>query len=161
MMTRVASPTRIPSSRTVILGIACLATGLSGGPVTEAQDRMVVVRREDARFVPLDPSQPGGAEVAVLWGDPAEGPSSMLMRMKKTAGRLHYHTSGYDLVLLEGQMRPWAEREQEAEVPPLGPGSYWHQPGLQPHGDSCLTEECLMFIKWEGKRDGMLGSPPK
>jgi hypothetical protein len=141
--------------------MACLATDFGGDRVVVAEDRMVVVRREDAKFVPLSPSQPDGTQVAVLWGDPAIGPSTMIMRMRKTAGRLHYHTFGYDLVLLEGQMKHWGEREQEAETPPLGPGSYWHQPGLLPHGDSCLTDECLMFIKWEGKRDAMLASPPK
>jgi hypothetical protein len=30
------------------------------------------------------------------------------------------------------------------------------QPGDQAHGDTCLTDECLMFVKWEGKRDARL-----
>jgi hypothetical protein len=58
-------------------------------------------------------------------------------------------------------MRHWGEGEQEAEAQPLGPGSYWRQPGLQVHGDSCLTDDCVMFIKWEGKRDGKLASSLK
>ena len=152
---------RVSSYRAGVLAAACLAGGFANSPVTVAEDRMVAVRREDAKFVPIDPSQPDGPQVAVLWGDPAKGPSAMFMRMRKTAGRLHYHTSTYDLVLLEGQMKHWGAREQEAEVEPLGPGSYWHQPGLQAHGDSCLTDDCLMFIKWEGKRDGMLANPPR
>jgi hypothetical protein len=150
---------RARSCRACILGLAC-ATGLvTSHPLTAAEDRMIVVRPEDAKFVPVDPSQPNGTQVAVLWGDPAQGPSSMLMKMKKTDGRLHYHTSTYDLVLLEGQMKHWGEREKETEVKALGPGSYWHQPGREVHADSCLTDECLMFIKWEGKRDGMLAEP--
>jgi Domain of unknown function (DUF4437) len=152
---------RIRSPRTVKLGLTCLAIACTGGPAAVAEDGMVVVPREEARFVPLDPSDPGGTQGAVLWGDPAKGPSSMLMKTKKLAGELHYHTYDYDLVLIEGRMKHWGEKEQEAEVRPLGPGSYWHQPGLQPHGDSCLTDECLMFIKWEGKRDAMLANPPK
>jgi hypothetical protein len=142
-----------------MLGIACLAAALTG--VAAAEDQMVVVRREDAKFVPLDPAHPNEAQIAVLWGDPTKGPSAMRFRVEKYTGALHYHTSGYDLVLLEGQMKHWGEGQREAEVQPLGPGSYWHQPGLQPHGDSCLTDECLMFIKWEGKRDGFRASPPK
>jgi Domain of unknown function (DUF4437) len=143
---------------TAMLGMACLATGFAGTPMPD--DRMVVVRREDAKFVPLDPADPDEVQVAILWGDPATGPSAMLMRMKKAAGVLHFHTSTYDLILLEGQMKHFGEREKEAEVRPLGPGSFWHQPGGQSHGDSCLTDECLMFIKWEGKRDA-IESPPK
>ena len=82
----------------------------------------------------------------------------MLMRMKKTDGGLHHHSSTYDLVVLEGQMKHLGEGEKAAEAPPLGPGSYWHEPGLQPHDVSCLTDECLMFIKWEGKRDAILAN---
>jgi hypothetical protein len=150
---------KIQSCRTLMKGIVCLAAALAG--VAAAEDQMVVVRREDAKFVPLDPAHPNEAQVAVLRGDPTKGPSSMLMRVRKYTGALHYHTSGYDVVILEGQVKHWGEGQREAEVPPLGPSSYWHQPGLQPHGDSCLTDVCLAFIKWEGKRDGFLVSPPK
>jgi hypothetical protein len=52
------------------------------------------------------------------------GPSSMLMKMTRGAGRLPYYMSGYNSVLLEGQMKPWAEGQPEADVESLGPGSY-------------------------------------
>lgn len=80
----------------------------------------------------------------------------MLMRMPKASGQLHVHSSNYHLVLLKGVMKHWSAGESEAGVKPLGPGSYWFQPGEQAHADSCLTDECLMFITWEGKRDGRL-----
>lgn len=149
------------SRRAAIARAACFTSALACGGFAVAEDPMIVVRRDDAKFVPLDPSRPGGAEMAVLWGDPAKGPSSMLLKMKKGEGVLHIHTSNYDLVVLEGQMKHWGEREHEAEAPTLGPGSYWRQPGHQPHADSCLTDTCVTFIKWEGKRDGKLASPPK
>jgi quercetin dioxygenase-like cupin family protein len=85
----------------------------------------------------------------------------MLLKLKKLGGRLHIHTSDYHLTLLQGTMKHWAEGEQEADAKPLGPGSYWFQPGNQAHGDSCLTDECLMFVKWEGKRDAKLAEAPK
>jgi quercetin dioxygenase-like cupin family protein len=118
-----------------------------------------VVRYEDARFAPVDPARPDGAQIAVLRGDPATGPSSMLMKMRKGPGALHYHSSDYELVVVEGRMRHWLEGQVEAETPVLGPGSYWHQPGTQPHGDACLSEVCVMFITWSGKRDGFLAQP--
>jgi quercetin dioxygenase-like cupin family protein len=144
--------------RSALLAAAGIVAASALG--ASADDRMITVKREDAKFVPVDPSRPGLAQIAVLAGDPATGPSSMLMKMKKTQGVLHYHTAGYDLVVVEGQMKHWGEREKEAQVPVLGPGSYWHQPGGQLHGDSCLSEECLMFIKWEGKRDALLPPAP-
>jgi quercetin dioxygenase-like cupin family protein len=125
---------------------------------THADDtkRMTVVPREQAKFVPADPSRPDGAQIAVLWGDPATGPSAMLMKFGKTDGALHTHTSDYHLMLLEGQMKHWVADSDRAKSPVLGPGSYWFQPGGDPHGDSCLSDECVMFIQWSGKRDGKL-----
>jgi len=117
---------------------------------------MVVVPFEAGRFKPTDPSRPEGTQIAVLWGEPDRGPSTMLMQMKKGNGRLHVHTADYQLVILEGTMTHWGAGDQESGAKPLGPGSYWFQPGGEPHGDSCLTNECLMFISWAGARDGRL-----
>jgi quercetin dioxygenase-like cupin family protein len=136
-------------------------TGFAEGIFAGTQKQMVVTPFQDAKFVPLDPTQPNGAQIAVLWGDPSKGPSAMLLKVKKGGGRLHLHTSDYHLVLLEGAMKHWAEGEQEADAKLLGPGSYWFQPGNQAHADSCLTDECIMFVKWEGKRDGRLAEAPK
>ena len=142
----------------VMLGIAFLAgcTGLSA-----ADERMVLVRREDAKFVPLIPARPDVAQVAVLWGDRDKGPSAALLRVRQYLGALHYHTYAYDLVVLEGRMKHWESGQQEADVPTLGPGSYWRQPAMQVHGDSCLTDMCVVFIKWEGKWESLLPDPSK
>jgi quercetin dioxygenase-like cupin family protein len=84
----------------------------------------------------------------------------MLMRMAKGAGVLHYHTADYDLVVIEGQMRHWLEGQVEEQTPTLGPGSYWYQPKMQPHADSCLSDSCVMFITWSGKRDALRATVP-
>ena len=140
----------------VVVGTVCALTGFAAGTFADAEKQMVVTPFQDARFVPLDPARPAGPQLAVLWGDPATGPSAMLLQLKKGPGRLHVHTSDYHLVLLQGTMKHWAQGAQEPDAKPLGPGSYWFQPGNQAHGDSCLTDECLMFVKWEGKRDARL-----
>jgi hypothetical protein len=36
----------------------------------------------------------------------------MLLKLKKYGGSLHFHSSDYHLVLLQGTMRHWAEGEQ-------------------------------------------------
>ena len=149
---------KIRSRRSAMYGIACVMVALTG---VAAAEEMVVVPREEARFVPFDPARPDELQIAVLWGDPSSGPSSMLVKFRKFTARLHYHTSGYDLVVLEGQMKHWGQGQREEDVAPLGPGSYWRQPGLQPHGDSCLTDVCVAFDKWEGKPDGFLANGPK
>lgn len=135
--------------------------GFSFGIFAAEGKPMVVVPSAAVVFVPVDPARPEGAAMAVLWGDPGSGPSAMLLKMKKTPGALHFHTSDYHLALLEGTMRHWADGTKPEDVAPLGPGSYWFQPGGQLHGDACLTDECIMFIKWEGKRDGFLPEAPE
>jgi quercetin dioxygenase-like cupin family protein len=148
--------------RLLIVGTVCGLGGFVAGILAQQDTKQpVVIPFQDAKFVPVDPTRPNGAQLAVLWGDPTKGPSAMLLKLKKGGGRLHLHTSDYHLVLLEGTMKHWTEGMQESEAKPLGAGSYWFQPGNQPHGDSCLTDECLMFVKWTDKRDSRLVEMPK
>jgi hypothetical protein len=119
---------------------------------------MVVVPFEDASFGPVSPALPLGPQLAVLWGDPASGPSAMLLKLGRGPVPLHTHTADYHLVVLAGAMKHWGAGESEAEAPELGPGSYWFQPGGQAHGDACLADECLAQIVWEGPRDAQLAA---
>lgn len=126
---------------------------------TDIGKQLVVVPFEDAQFVSLDPGRPDAPELAKLWGDPDQGPSTVLLRIRKGEGGRHLHTSDYHLVLLEGKMKHWADEEEKDDAELLGPGSYWFQSGNQAHVDVCLTDTCLMFVKWEGKMDAALVEP--
>lgn len=108
----------------------------------------------------LVPAQPDGPAIAILEGDPDRSASSMLLRIPRMAGRLHRHTAGYRLVVLEGRMRHWSAGEREGQTPILGPGSYWFQPGGEAHADSCLSESCVVFVRWDGARDVELVPAP-
>ncbi len=142
----------------LIIGLLC-GLVLMAGAFAQTTKQMIVVPFQDARFVPLDAAQPG--ELAVLWGDPTKGSSAMLVKFKKGVGRPHYHSSDYHLTLLQGTMKHWAEGEREEDAKPLGPGSYWFQPGNQVHTDACLTDECVMFVYWPDKRDTKLAETQK
>lgn len=117
-------------------------------------EAMIVAPLEMAKFVPSNPAAPHGTQVAVLRGDPATGPSTMLMKMKQGGGAMHVHSSDYQLVVVSGRMKHWSRTQSEAEAPTMGPGGYWFQPGGRAHTDLCLTDECLMQIVWSGKRNG-------
>jgi len=130
--------------------VSCLTCGAA----PSAPDRQMIVKHfGDAEFVPVNPAHPDAAQIAVLWGDPANGPSTMLLRMAGATGRLHIHSSDYHLVVIEGDMKHWAQGESSDTAPELGPGSYWFQPRNKAHADSCLSRRCVVFIKWEGQRD--------
>lgn len=142
--------------RLCALGLVVAAV-CAAGPSALANPKkkqMVVVPADGVRYVPVDPARPDAAQMAVLHGDPAKGPSAMLLKFKKASGVMHVHTSDYHLIILEGTMKHRPRGQSEASAPPLGPGSYWFQPGGQPHADSCLSAECVMYINWAGKRDG-------
>jgi hypothetical protein len=148
-------------SKLLVVGIMCGVAVLAANVLAVEKKEMVVTPFQDAKFAPVDPTQPDGPEMAVLWGDPAQGPSAMLLKFKKSSNPFHIHTSDYHLVVVQGTMKHWEEGEQEAAAKPLGPGSYWFQPGNEAHAGSCLTKECIMFVKWEGKRDSRLAEEPK
>ena len=139
-----------------ICATGCTVVGFAAGVLASDSRRMVVVGHDEARFVPVDPNRPDGAQIAILWGDPETGPSSMFMKFAKGEGVMHVHSSDYHLVLLEGSMHHTLPGEDPAKRKVLGPRSFWYQPGDQPHADSCLTDECVMFIQWAGKRDARL-----
>ena|SRR5688572_1155601 len=125
-----------------------------------AMGMAVVTALEDAKFVPVDPQRPQGAQIAVLQGDPNTGPSAMLLRMSKGVSAMHVHSADYHCVVLEGTMQHWEQRESQDKAKLLRPGSFWFQPGNAAHQDACLTDHCLMYVQWAGKRDGRLAEEP-
>lgn len=126
---------------------------------SSADQTMIVTAFDDVTFVPIVKSRPDGPQIGVLRGNPDEGPSDMILKMPKGPGTLHTHTADYHLTIISGEMKHWDASSEEANARVLGPGSYWFQPGGEPHADSCLSGECVMFIHWAGKRDGQLYKP--
>lgn len=143
---------KLPSGMATGIAVALL----SGAPSASAQNEaMIVTAIEDASFVPLDPARPDGHQMAVLRGDPATGPSTMLLKLKRLDGRMHIHTADYHLAVISGEMKHWSKDESEAAAKVMTAGSYWFQPANGPHADSCLSEECLMFLHFMGPRDAI------
>lgn len=122
---------------------------------------MTITAIEDAKFTPVSPQRPQGAQMAVLWGDPNTGPSAMLLRVSKGAGAMHVHSADYHCVILEGTMQHWEQGQSQAHAKLLRPGSHWFQPGNAAHSDACLTEQCLMHVQWAGPRDARLAETAK
>lgn len=144
------------SGSTLAACAGCLAIGFAAGGLAAGKGAMIVTPFGDARFQPVDPKRPEGPQISVLRGDPATGPSSMLMRQFRGSSPMHIHSSDYDLVLIKGRMKHWGPGESEPQARVLEPGSYFFQPGDEAHAGACLSEECLMYVQWSGKRDGRL-----
>jgi hypothetical protein len=139
------------------IGAALLATYAAADD--EPSKEMIIVSPEDAKFAPVNPQRPEDAQIAVLWGDPNTGPSATLLRMNRGTGRMHVHSADYHCIVIEGTMQHWAEGQLQGDAKPLERGSFWFQPGNAPHADACLSETCLLYVQWVGKRDARLAQP--
>ncbi len=109
--------------------------------------------------------QPHGAEMALVWGDPATGPSAYMVKYPPNWSRpanlpadapnkMHMHSAGYHNVILSGGGKHWHEGQSEDDVPFLTEGAYFYQPGGQYHTESFRSEEpTILYAYFEGPRD--------
>jgi quercetin dioxygenase-like cupin family protein len=133
----------------LLLALLALAMCVACSTVAVDQNRSepAIVPFEDAKFVTV-----GRFEIAVLRGDPRTGPSAMFIRFKKGVIPMHVHVSDYQLIVMHGTLKRWNEQQTEVDAKPLGPGSYIFEPADQAHANSCVTDECLVYIVWSGKQ---------
>lgn len=107
----------------------------------------------DLQYTPLAP-EGEGPEMAVVWGNPQEGPSGFFLRIPSGAkAGVHNHTAAYHAVVVSGPHKHWLAGGAK-KAKPLEAGSYWFQPGGQAHDDECTSAiPCVLFIISEGKFD--------
>jgi quercetin dioxygenase-like cupin family protein len=151
---------KVSYSLPLLAGAVCAIGGFAAAGFTDTGKQMVVTPFQNAKFAPVNPARPDGPQMAVLQGNPATDAADVLLKLKRGEGLLHTHSSGYRAVVVEGIATHWTAGERKTDVKPLRPGSYWYQPGNQAHGDSCLSEECILFVSWEGKMDAKLAEAP-
>jgi hypothetical protein len=142
-------PFRTITCLTAVIGPAATAIAQPAVPIQQ----MVVTPWEQVKFSPIDPAKPGGIQIAVAEGDPASGPSSMYLKYQRGVNAAHVHSSDYRLVVLQGTMKHWGKGQDEVTAKPLSPGGSWFQPGGRSHTDACLTDVCVVYVVWSGKRD--------
>jgi quercetin dioxygenase-like cupin family protein len=133
--------------------VALVIGAVAGIAAAGSSPRMVVKPAQTLRFGVEYADQQSSPQIAVVSGDPAKTPVSMLIRMNKSVLPMHSHTADYQAVVIRGTMKHWAKGENQADAPRLGPGSWWYQPGKQVHTDACLDEECLIYVHNTGKLD--------
>ena len=144
----------------LILVVACLSGAVITAS-TQAQNapRQYVTAAPAVTFTPLDPSAPAGPAVSVVSGSlQGKGPITLFLKLGKGPAPLHTHTSGYYGVVVRGQAKHWPANGQAA-AQTLTAGSHWYQPAKAPHGDECLSDECLLLIQMEGPYDFAPATP--
>jgi quercetin dioxygenase-like cupin family protein len=94
-------------------------------------------------------------EIAVLWGNPQEGESAVMLKFPPNfPGGMHTHANAYHAVVVSGASKHWVEGETEADALLQLPGDYWYQTGGQVHQDSFPTDaETILFLQFDGPID--------
>ena len=88
----------------------------------------------DLEFAPFGDSP---VQMAVLWGDPASGPSGILLKIPAGYENVpHAHSANYRAFIIEGVGLHWTEGETRADATPITSGGYWFQPANEIHTDA-------------------------
>ncbi|MBI4164657.1 MAG: DUF4437 domain-containing protein [Acidobacteria bacterium] len=132
--------------RRVAIATTCVLLGVAAGILAETPAQNIVTSFEEVKFPPPKPLGNSTATSAFLWSDPVTGANRALVKFTKGSTNRHYHTYDYQCVVVKGPVTHWTEKIPEAGAKQLGPGSYWYQPKGQVHQDTCLTDECVLFV---------------
>jgi len=99
---------------------------------------------QNANFVSA--SDPACLSTAVEAGNPATGPSAVLVKMEKGCmDRWHFHKAAEELIVIKGELKV-----EMASMPSaiLGPGGYAQIPSNEQHQFACSAKrECLTFVR--------------
>ena len=141
---------------TLLLGVSLLA----GNALADSKYNLVP--QGTAKFTPVDPKNPS-LQISVVAGDLKTGPVTFFLKLGKGPAPIHWHTSDYSAVVVEGQTKHWLPGK-EADAKVGGPGTAWFQPGgsaKDAHGDECLSDGCTIFIVMPKKFDMTVAPPAK
>ena len=110
---------------------------------------------------PLDPRNPSGTQIAILWENPRSGSYGALLRFPAGfRSPMHTHSADEFTVTIQGTAVHWTEMESEATAKRMTPGSYTLIRGGVSHVSACAEgEECIAFLTQSAPFDFAL-SPP-
>jgi quercetin dioxygenase-like cupin family protein len=102
----------------------------------------------DHQWRPLDPRNPSGTQIAILWENSVHGSYGALLRFPAGfRSPMHSHSADEYTVTLQGTAIHWTEAESEATAKRMTPGSFTLIRGGVSHVSSCAEgEECIAFL---------------
>lgn len=93
-----------------------------------------------------------GAEMAILWGNEANGTAIWAFRLQPgVAIPPHTHTRDYWGLAVQGK---WAHIDAQGKEVVTKQGAYVHIRANEPHADRCVGPKvCINLIDFDGSRD--------
>lgn len=148
------------SARQAAVGLACLSLcacapkeETPAEPAASAPVPFMIVAPLDELV--FEGIRGGAAEMAVVWGDPEVGPSSVYLKIPANFPMaMHAHSSSYHAIVIQGTTKHWDKDESEEEARLLKPGDFFYQGAIRPHQDSYPSEQnVVVFLHFEGPID--------
>jgi mannose-6-phosphate isomerase-like protein (cupin superfamily) len=136
--------------------LAAAMLAAAGGTLASAQTADPPLARAASdpalQWGPCPPILPGGCQIAVLHGSPAEPNADIFLRVPGGyAIPPHRHTSAERMILVTGRLRVQYQGSPEAT---LEPGHYAYGPPGLPHRATCEgAAPCTLFIAFVGPVD--------
>ena len=133
-------------------------------PINMDESNMVWLDSSNITWIdqPGMPASANGPKVAFLWGNPQDDQLNGT-HVKLPAGyigKIRSHGSTFRAVVIQGQ--PQYQVPGETDVKAMEPGSYFSSKGESEHQVSCEAgEECIIYVRMEGKFDVIPTQPKK
>ncbi|NET06753.1 MAG: DUF4437 domain-containing protein [Merismopedia sp. SIO2A8] len=108
------------------------------------------------------PTSANGPKVAFLWGNPQDDQlNGTLVKLPNGfTGMMRSHGSTFRAVVIQGSPNHLLSGENDVKT--LEPGSYFSSKGEAVHQVSCeVGEECIIYVRMEGKFDVVPAQPKK
>jgi len=136
-------------SQKLVLALGLL---LAGTAIAFAQDMRPPINADDVKWGPVPPNIAGGAQLAVISGDPSkEGP--FVMRLKMPAGYkvpAHYHPQYENVTVLTGEFHVGMGDKLDTDKGMLlRPGGYVEAPAKM-HHYAWVTSDTIVQIAGPG-----------
>jgi len=130
----------------------CVAASASSDSAREA----IIHPLQNANFISA--SDPACLSTAVEAGNPATGPSAVLVKMEKGCmDSWHFHTAAEELIVIKGELKV---EMFSTPATILGPGGYAQIPSNEKHQFTCSAKsECLTFVRIDRAYDSKAVQP--
>jgi Domain of unknown function (DUF4437) len=99
----------------------------------------------DLKWMPMDPAHPDGPQLALATGDAKKGPVAMFMKFPAGFDSgWHVHKNWYVGTVIKGTLTSQGQGDAAAKELPVG--SFFSEPGMKNHKNTCLAgSECMIF----------------
>ena len=136
--------------------VSVLLVIIASSASSDSPREAIIHPLQNANFVSA--SDPACLSTAVEAGNPATGPSAVLVKMEKGCmDPWHFHTAAEELIVIKGELKV----EMASMTPAiLGPGGYAQIPSNEKHQFVCSAKsECLTFIRIDRAYDSKAVQP--